>query len=127
MKLIAKNEDTITSFKRSLFPLYLLPFLNLDSSTKENEQLKLSSLSVFFSLANSSKIEIVKFFADEELLSIFLKTLKEGSKISILVMVCILKIILSKEEIMEYICGNENLLINVKLFLIIFNYFLSFS
>ena len=121
--MIAQHEDTIVGLTRSLIPLYFLPFLNLDSSIKENEQLKLSSLNIFISLANSDKFEVVNFFANEELLSAIIKILEKGSEISIFVANCIIKIVLSKNEILDFICENENLLKKVKFFWNFFNIF----
>jgi hypothetical protein len=130
-KLITMHEQTIIPFQRSLMVYYLLPFLSLDSKIKENEKIKLSTLNVFISLAKSDKPEIIQFFADKKIVLTILKVLENGSPISTLVANCIMKIILSKEKLLDFICEKKKTLDTVNFFLVFFinffnNYFTNF-
>lgn len=100
---------------KTFIPYYLLPFLSIQPKTKEDEQLKLSTLNVMISLAKSDKKDIMQFFANKKFVVTIMKIIEDESKISMLVANCIMKIILSKKEILDYICQKSNLISKVKL------------
>jgi CCR4-NOT transcription complex subunit 9 len=117
-QFISSHDDTIFPFVKSNFPFYILPFLKLDSSLKENQNLKLSTLGVLGALIKSKNPEVIDFFMDFEVVISILKIIESGCEISKLVANCIIQKILNEDKPLDYFCRNEEILSMV--FLIIY-------
>lgn len=108
--MISSNDETIEPFIKTNLPFFILPFLNLDSSLKENEHLKLSTLGVLGVLVKSHNPEVINFFSNLEVISSIIKIIENGSEISKLVTICILQRILSEDKPLDSLCEYpENL------------------
>jgi CCR4-NOT transcription complex subunit 9 len=113
LQIICSNEDTIFPFVKSYFPFYILPFLNLDSSLKENKHIKLSTLGVLVILVKSKNSEVIEFFTNSEVLISILNIIESDCEISKLVAVCILQKILNEDKPLDFFCRNEENLLMV--------------
>ena len=104
LQCIASHPETRTLFIQANIPLFLYPFLNMKSSTRPFEYLRLTSLGVIGALVKTDETEVINFLLTTEIIPLSLRIMQSGSELSKTVATFILQKILADDSGLNYIC-----------------------
>ncbi|KAJ6815523.1 putative cell differentiation protein RCD1-like protein [Iris pallida] len=82
LQCVASHPDTRILFLNAHIPLYLYPFLNTTSKSKQFEYLRLTSLGVIGALVKVDDTEVISFLLQTEIIPLCLRTMEMGSELS---------------------------------------------
>ncbi|XP_077252500.1 uncharacterized protein LOC143891883 isoform X1 [Tasmannia lanceolata] len=106
LQCVASHPDTRTLFLNAHIPLYLYPFLNTTSKTRQFEYLRLTSLGVIGALVKVDDTEVISFLLSTEIIPLCLRTMEMGSELSKTVATFIVQKILLDDVGLRYICAT---------------------
>jgi CCR4-NOT transcription complex subunit 9 len=95
--------------------MFLYPFLNTGSKSRNFEQLRLTSLGVIGALVKGDDTEIIEFLKQTEIIPLCLRIMRRGQDLSRTVATFIVQKIISDPKGFEYICNTEERLNPVRL------------
>lgn len=106
LQCVASHPETRAAFLHANIPLYLYPFLNMNTSSKTRpfEYLRLTSLGVIGALVKSDEKEVINFLLKTEIIPLCLRIMESGSELSKTVATFILQKILLDDTGLNYIC-----------------------
>ncbi|KAE9591196.1 putative transcription regulator Rcd1-like family [Lupinus albus] len=104
LQCVASHPDTRMVFLDAHIPLYLYPFLNTTSTSRQFEYLRLTSLGVIGALVKVDDTEIISFLLSTEIIPLCLRTMEMGSELSKTVATFIVQKILLDDLGLDYIC-----------------------
>jgi CCR4-NOT transcription complex subunit 9 len=104
---IASHKEIRYKFIESKMPIFLYPFLNSTSTAKQNEYIKLLTLTVIGSLIKIEDPKIISFFINTEIVPILLKIIDTGPWLSKIPACIMIHLIIKDDEGLKYICGEK--------------------
>ena len=104
---IASHKELKYKFVESKIPIFLYPFLNSTSTEKNNEYIKLLSMTVISCLIKTEEPSIISFFINTEITPILLKIVDKGSSLSKIPACMMIHIILKNDDGLKYICEEK--------------------
>lgn len=106
LQCVASHSQTRGAFLQANIPLYLYPFLNMNtpSKTRPFEYLRLTSLGVIGALVKTDEKEVINFLLKTEIIPLCLRIMESGTELSKTVATFILQKILLDETGLNYIC-----------------------
>lgn len=106
LQCVASHSQTRGAFLQANIPLFLYPFLNMNTSSKTRpfEYLRLTSLGVIGALVKTDEREIINFLLKTEIIPLCLRIMESGTELSKTVATFILQKILLDETGLNYIC-----------------------
>ena len=110
---VAGHDETRQPFVRANIPIYLFPFLHQNSSSREAEYFKLTSLGIIGSLVKTEQPEIVEYLLQADFVPLCLRILKFSQEISRTVAAFIIQKILSDQGGKDFIVKNKERVITV--------------
>lgn len=106
LQCIASHPETRSHFLAAHIPLYLYPFLNTVTKSRQFEYLRLTSLGVIGALVKVDDPEVVSFLLQTEIIPLCLRVMETGSELSKTVATFIIQKILLDELGLTYICAT---------------------
>ena len=88
-------------------PIFLYPFLKTTSTEKNNEYIKLLTITVISNLIISWDPEIISFFINTEIIPILLKIIDKGPLLSKIPACMMIYLIVKTDEGLKYICEEK--------------------
>ena len=106
LQCVASHAQTRGAFLQANIPLFLYPFLNMNTSSKTRpfEYLRLTSLGVIGALVKTDEKEVINFLLKTEIIPLCLRIMESGTELSKTVATFILQKILLDETGLNYIC-----------------------
>lgn len=104
LQCVASHPDTQLPFLNSHMLLYLYPFLNVTSSARPYEYLRLTSLGVIGALVKNDNPQVVAFLLSTEIIPLCLRIIETASGISKTVALYIVLRILQDDQGLVYVC-----------------------
>jgi len=104
---LTSNEEIRQKFIESKIPIFLYPFLNSTSTAKQNEYIKLLTLTVITNLIISQDPETISFFINTQIIPILLKIIDRGPLISKVPACLMIHLIVKSDEGLKYICEDK--------------------
>ena len=104
---ITSHEEIRHKFIESKMPIFLYPFLNSTSTTKQNEYIKLLTLTVITNLIIPQEPETISFFINTQIIPILLKIIDRGPLISKVPACLMIHLIVKADEGLKYICEDK--------------------
>ena len=104
---LTSNEEIRQKFIESKIPIFLYPFLNSTSTAKQNEYIKLLTLTVITNLIISQEPETISFFINTQIIPILLKIIDRGPLISKVPACLMIHLIVKSDEGLKYICEDK--------------------
>ena len=104
---LTSNEEIRQKFIESKIPIFLYPFLNSTSTAKQNEYIKLLTLTVITNLIISQDPETISFFINTQIIPILLKIIDRGPLISKVPACLMIHLIVKADEGLKYICEDK--------------------
>ncbi len=106
LQCVASHPETRAVFLQANIPLFLYPFLNMNTSSKTRpfEYLRLTSLGVIGALVKTDEKEVINFLLKTEIIPLCLRIMESGTELSKTVATFILQKILLDETGLNYIC-----------------------
>lgn len=106
LQCVASHPETRGVFLQANIPLFLYPFLNMNTSSKTRpfEYLRLTSLGVIGALVKTDEKEVINFLLKTEIIPLCLRIMESGTELSKTVATFILQKILLDETGLNYIC-----------------------
>ncbi|OTF80916.1 cell differentiation protein RCD1-like protein, partial [Euroglyphus maynei] len=106
LQCVASHSQTRAAFLQANIPLFLYPFLNMNTSSKTRpfEYLRLTSLGVIGALVKTDEKEVINFLLKTEIIPLCLRIMESGTELSKTVATFILQKILLDETGLNYIC-----------------------
>lgn len=108
LQCVASHQKTRSMFLNAHIPLFLYPFLNTTTRSKEFEYLRLTSLGVIGALVKSDEQEVIRFLLSTEIIPLCLRIMETGSDLSKTVACFILQKILFFDIGLGYICATPD-------------------
>ncbi|KAL6636803.1 hypothetical protein ACP70R_024375 [Stipagrostis hirtigluma subsp. patula] len=106
LQTVASHPETRAKFLRAEIVVYLYPFLNTTSKTKQYEYLRLTSLGVIGALVKVDDSEVIAYLLSSEIIPLCLRTMEMGSELSKTVSTFIVQKILLDDIGLNYICAT---------------------
>ncbi|XP_062212616.1 uncharacterized protein LOC133913465 isoform X1 [Phragmites australis] len=106
LQCVASHPDTRIPFLTAHIPLYLYPFLNTTTKTRQYEYLRLTSLGVIGALVKVDDPEVIAFLLKTEIIPLCLRTMEMGSELSKTVATFIVQKILLDDTGLLYACAT---------------------
>ena len=104
---ITSHEEIRHKFIESKMPIFLYPFLNSTSTAKQNEYIKLLTLTVITNLIIPQEPETISFFINTQIIPILLKIIDRGPLISKVPACLMIHLIVKADEGLKYICEDK--------------------
>ena len=104
---ITSHEEIRHKFIESKIPIFLYPFLNSTSTAKQNEYIKLLTLTVITNLIIPQEPETISFFINTQIIPILLKIIDRGPLISKVPACLMIHLIVKADEGLKYICEDK--------------------
>ena len=104
---LSSHEEIRLKFIESKMPIFLYPFLNSTSTAKQNEYIKLLTLTVITNLIISQDPETISFFINTQIIPILLKIIDRGPLISKVPACLMIHLIVKSDEGLKYICEDK--------------------
>ncbi|KAJ6224438.1 hypothetical protein RDWZM_002983 [Blomia tropicalis] len=106
LQCVASHLETRAVFLQANIPLFLYPFLNMNTNSKTRpfEYLRLTSLGVIGALVKTDEKEVINFLLKTEIIPLCLRIMESGTELSKTVATFILQKILLDETGLNYIC-----------------------
>ncbi|MEN2496955.1 MAG: Cell differentiation protein RCD1 [Marteilia pararefringens] len=104
LQLLATHPVTKIHLIQANFPLYLYPFLNTVSPSKNFEYLRLTSMGVIGALVKVDDPRVISFLLQSEMTPICLRIMEIGTDLSKTVSTFILLKILADQNGLAYVC-----------------------
>jgi CCR4-NOT transcription complex subunit 9 len=106
LQCVAAHNATRTAFLSAHIPMFLYPFLNIQSTERPFEYLRLTSLGVIGALVKSDDPEVINFLLGTEMVPLCLKIMENGSELSKTVATFVVQKILLFDSGLSYICAT---------------------
>ena len=104
---ITSHDGIRHKFIESKMPIFLYPFLNSTSTAKQNEYIKLLTLTVITNLIIPQEPETISFFINTQIIPILLKIIDRGPLISKVPACLMIHLIVKADEGLKYICEDK--------------------
>ena len=104
---IASHKEIRYKFIESKMPIFLYPLLKNTSTAKQNEYIKLLTLTVISTLIKSEDSEIISFFISTQIIPILLKIIDKGPLLSKLSAGMMIHLIVKADEGLKFICEEK--------------------
>ena len=104
---IASHKEIRSKFIESKMPIFLYPFLKNTSTAKQNEYIKLLTLTVISTLIKSEDPETISFFISTQIIPILLKIIDKGPLLSKLSAGIMIHLIVKADEGLKFICEEK--------------------
>ena len=104
---ITSHEEIRHKFIESKMPIFLYPFLNSTSTAKQNEYIKLLTLTIITNLIIPQEPETISFFINTQIIPILLKIIDRGPLISKVPACLMIHLIVKADEGLKYICEDK--------------------
>ena len=104
---VTSHEEIRHKFIESKMPIFLYPFLNSTSTAKQNEYIKLLTLTVITNLIIPQEPETISFFINTQIIPILLKIIDRGPLISKVPACLMIHLIVKADEGLKYICEDK--------------------
>ncbi|KNH05567.1 cell differentiation protein rcd1 [Perkinsela sp. CCAP 1560/4] len=106
LQTIASNQETRVHLLNAHIPLFLYPFLNTTSSSREFDYLRLTSLGVIGALVKADDEEVIKFVLNTEIVPLCLKIMDKGIELSRTVATFIVQKVIQIDIGLKYVCAT---------------------
>ncbi|ODV92260.1 hypothetical protein CANCADRAFT_22185 [Tortispora caseinolytica NRRL Y-17796] len=106
LQCVASHPDTKVPFLDAHLPLYLYPFLNTTSKSKQFEYLRLTSLGVIGALVKNDSPAVIDFLLSTEVIPLALRIMEFGSELSKTVAIFVVQKILLSDMGLAYVCQS---------------------
>ena len=104
LQCIASHADTRSLLVKANIPIYLYPFLNTVSKSRQSEYLRLTSLGVIGSLVKIDDPAIIHYLLQTEIIPLCLRIMEKSSELAKTIATFVMQKILYDEEGLKYIC-----------------------
>ena len=106
LQTVASNAETRVHLLNAHIPLFLYPFLNAPSSSREFDYLRLTSLGVIGALVKADDEDVIKFVLNTEIVPLCLKIMDKGIEISRTVATFIVQKVIQIDVGLKYVCAT---------------------
>jgi hypothetical protein len=104
---MTSHEEIRHKLIEAKIPIFLYPFLNSTSTAKQNEYIKLLTLTVITNLILPQDPETISFFINTQIIPILLKIIDRGPLISKVPACLMIHLIVKADEGLKYICEDK--------------------
>ena len=104
---MTSHEEIRYKLIEAKIPIFLYPFLNSTSTAKQNEYIKLLTLTVITNLILPQDPETISFFINTQIIPILLKIIDRGPLISKVPACLMIHLIVKADEGLKYICEDK--------------------